>query len=156
MRTSTETVITTTETETYHWLGYAGLVPFVVTALAFIIDGATLWFHLFSSYSLLIMSFMAGSWWGSEIRSGAPRLGWLVLSNIIALAGWAAFAYGMTHDTNPRALVSAFLLVQSINFAALGWLDVSGRSGLKVAGYALFRLRLTIVVVLCHLFLFFA
>ncbi|GAA3967521.1 DUF3429 domain-containing protein [Allohahella marinimesophila] len=156
MKAGTDATGSAADTNTYHWLGYAGLVPFVVPALAFIINGSTLWFHLFSSYSLLIMSFMAGTWWGSEIRSGAPRLGWMVLSNIIALAGWLTFAYGMTHETNPETLAMAFLLVQSGNFIVLGWLDVSGRSGLITGGYALFRLRLTIVVVLCHLFMLFA
>jgi hypothetical protein len=134
----------------HEWLGYAGLVPFIASALAYTLTGATFWFHLFSSYSLLIMSFMAGSWWGSEIRGGRPRRGWLLLSNVIALAGWLAYLLAMNHAADPVLSVSVFLGIQILAFGLLGWLDVTGKSGLKLVNYPVFRLRLTIIVIVCH------
>jgi hypothetical protein len=131
-------------------LGYAGILPFAVSACA-------LWFaqgyphalaqHAFVMYSLVILSFLAGSLWGrvlSELRSqpaswGRPALLCALISNGVAL-----FAVGavLTSQTFRAALLLG------IGYLAFLWYERAAISWM--AWYVRLRWRLTLVVVVLH------
>ncbi|MDB5373053.1 MAG: hypothetical protein JWP04_1695 [Belnapia sp.] len=79
------------------WLGAAGLLPFLLTALA-AWTGPEDWrgiaLFALATYGMVILSFLGGVHWGfalrapeAEARYAAPRLGLGVLPSLI---GWAA------------------------------------------------------------------
>ncbi|RCU52446.1 DUF3429 domain-containing protein [Corallincola holothuriorum] len=97
-------------------LGYAGLIPFFI-AIALILMEQTIWgvegLLLFTSYSAIILSFLAGALWGRVIdRSSVlpikPAI--LIVSNLFALWAWAGMLAG-------RA--DAAIIVLAIGFALL-------------------------------------
>ena len=75
-------------------LGFGGLIPFVAGALGLGLGGqAELQAaNALPVYAAVILSFLAGGRWASElvIRPDAPRSGVLILAITIALAGWIA------------------------------------------------------------------
>ena len=75
-------------------LGFGGLIPFVAGALGLGLGGqAELQAaNALPVYAAVILSFLAGGRWASElvIRSDSPRSGVLILAITIALAGWIA------------------------------------------------------------------
>jgi putative flippase GtrA len=75
-------------------LGFGGLIPFVAGAVGLGLGGqAELQAaNALPVYAAVILSFLAGGRWTSElvIRSDAPRPGVLILAISLALAGWIA------------------------------------------------------------------
>lgn len=75
-------------------LGFGGLIPFVAGAIGLGLGGqAELQAaNALPVYAAVILSFLAGGRWASElvIRSDAPRSGVLLLAVTLALAGWIA------------------------------------------------------------------
>ncbi|WP_158272071.1 DUF3429 domain-containing protein [Marinicauda salina] len=75
-------------------LGFAGLIPFVGGAVGLAIGGpiALQSANALPIYAAVILSFLAGGRWAAEIviRADAPRGGVMLLSVLIALAGWIA------------------------------------------------------------------
>ena len=71
-------------------LGNAGLLPFVLGALgaAFWDDQATLIATALGYYTLAIVSFLAGAWWGIALLKREPVM--LFASNALVIAAWAA------------------------------------------------------------------
>ena len=82
----------------YPYLIYTGAIPFVLCAVSFIND-----LHevpllgsiekILSVYGLIILSFLAGSYWGQQLYINKVVWGIVlaVLSNIIALCLWVGF-----------------------------------------------------------------
>ena len=104
------------------FLGYAGLIPFVVPA--FLVATASPYSEISIAvaqiYAFGIISFLTGSWWGQGLWSG--KTGLLLLSNLYLLT--ALFAFVMADQW--WALTAAILLVSiffsektSSQFAAL-------------------------------------
>lgn len=75
-------------------LGFGGLIPFAAGAIGLGLGGqAELQAaNALPVYAAVILSFLAGGRWSSElvVRSDAPRSGVLILAITIALAGWIA------------------------------------------------------------------
>ncbi len=88
-------------------LGYAGLVPFVATALVVWLarDDDAMWTSAANAYAFAIICFLCGSWWGLALRIDSPRL--LYLSNGYFLI--AFFVFLLVPDW--WALAAAMLLI---------------------------------------------
>ncbi len=125
------------------WLGYAGLVPFVASALALWVAPVRLHgFVLYSllTYSAVILSFMGAIHWGLAMRdedvSSPVQLG---LSVVPPLVGWVALALS--------PMMSFVVLI--IAFGVLYVADTrAARLGLAPSWYPRLRLPLTVIVVL--------
>lgn len=106
---------------------YAGALPFVGCSGAFLLalspDYAfgRSWFELLTTYSLIILTFMAGTLWGHSIALKHAKALFLASSNLIALTAWFGFVY-LTR--------AQFLWLAAILFAFLLCLD----GGLKKYG----------------------
>ncbi len=123
-------------------LGAAGLLPFVVGALA-TLDGGALGRRApgaLLAYAAVILSFMGGVHWGLAMSAARPS--WLRYgaSVVPALLGWAALLAG------GRA---GFVLLAA-SFASLYAYDRGAvRAGEAPAWYPALRWPLTLVVCLC-------
>lgn len=128
------------------WLGYGGLLPFVILAAATLVDGrhALLWSDSLFAYGAVILSFVGAVHWGfamtlSEL-SASQRSQCFVWSVIPALLAWAALLLA------PMG-ASALLVV---GFLAHYWQDRRLASNAKLSAWYLpLRLRLTSIACLC-------
>ncbi len=84
------------------WLGYGGLLPFVIPALALAIDPhhTALWLRVLLGYGAVILSFVGALHWGFAMahpavaaHPGAALYGWSVVPS---LAGWVALLLAPT------------------------------------------------------------
>lgn len=76
-----------------HWLGYAGLIPFVAALLGCLLGGAdrqAYFAHQFVAYGAVILSFVGAVHWGTALATGSMRIMRLALSVLPALLAWAA------------------------------------------------------------------
>ncbi|MEQ7156021.1 DUF3429 domain-containing protein [Brevundimonas aurifodinae] len=73
-------------------LALAGLIPFGGCAAVVAAGGpnADAWLSALIAYGAVILSFLGGTRWGAALSSGAPDPTTLILSNLPALAAWAA------------------------------------------------------------------
>ena len=92
------------------WLGRAGLLPFCLLPLALFgwPQSTALWLDLLANYSLAILCFLPGAWWGMGLirRQTAP----LMVSNALVIAVFMA-----------RSLLSEklFLLAAAVLFVVV-------------------------------------
>ena len=119
------------------WLGRAGLLPFVGLLLALYIDtqNQSLWANALATYTLAIICFLVGAWWGTALIQRNPTT--LLLSNGIVLV---AFFGQVLLSTAGFFLLGAFM------FAAT--LVIERRHALiqtQPRYYARLRLQLTLV-----------
>ena len=70
------------------WLGRAGLLPFIGLLAAVYLDAQNqqLWAEVLSTYTLAIICFLVGSWWGLALIRRSPSA--LLLSNAMVLAAF--------------------------------------------------------------------
>ena len=132
-------------------LGYLGLLPFI-GGLVLMMFKETL-FELFGqqifiTYSAIILSFLSGVLWGAALEGFDNTLGRtaLILSNLFALAAWAALLL------DGYAKLAVALL--AIGFLAVWFAEKHIRINQKAAspeGYQTMRNRLTLGVVAMHL-----
>jgi hypothetical protein len=133
-----QTTSTLGKTPTYAtWLGRAGLLPFVGLLLALYIDtqNQPLWANTLATYTLAIICFLVGAWWGMAVIQRSPIT--LLLSNGIVLA---AFFGQLLLSTAGFFLLGAFLFIATV--------IVERRHGLfkpQPLYYARLRLQLTLV-----------
>lgn len=75
-------------------LGFGGLIPFFAGAFALALGGPAAQFALTALpiYAAVILSFLAGGRWTTEIvlRADAPRSGVLILAILLSLSSWLA------------------------------------------------------------------
>ena len=135
---------------TVAWLGYGGLVPFLVLAPASVLDQnhAAYWSDGLFAYGAIILSFIGALHWGFALSLGATsseaararRDGCFAWSVVPALIAWLALLL-------PPLLASLFLIA---GFIAHYRQD---RRLASVAGLPLWylplRLRLSVVACLC-------
>lgn len=125
-------------------LGYAGLVPFYLSALAVIlaIDTAfaLLALNLLLGYGAVIASFLGAVYWGLALQGSRPAVPLFVRSVLPGLAGW-----GIVVVFSVQILPAWLLIVLSIAlFAALYLQDRRAvRSGLLPGWYGALRGPLT-------------
>ena len=125
-------------------LGYAGLLPFgFFAAGVWVFDDflQSLCYQGFVIYSLVILSFLAGSLWGSAIGvTGAAKLQRLLVSNGIAV--FAALAV-----LTAQLMVAAVLLM--LGHLAVLWYERN--TGDVDNWYGRLRTQLTLLAVAMHL-----
>lgn len=92
------------------WLGRAGLLPFGLLPLALFFWPrlSSLWLELLANYSLAILCFLPGVWWGMGLIRRQPQP--LLVSNALVVA--AFFARSLLGERQ-------FLLVAVVLFLAL-------------------------------------
>ena len=137
-------------------LGYAGLLPFLAAVWAVYAE-LSFWewpaSQFFLSYSVIILSFLAGALWGKakELEESEVSCLLLIGSNGFALTGWLAVLLGK--DYLPAGLavsMTGFILVYMVEHKTQGLL-LQGMG----SAYLKFRLTLTCVVCLAHLLILF-
>ena len=107
-------------------IGPADYYPFVRTALAW--------------WAVIILSFMAGTFWGLAIaRRADPVL--LIGSNAAAIAAWLALLL-LPSAVIPVAISALFALLLLLDWHAV-------RSGIVPLSYLRLRMAITSVVVIC-------
>lgn len=126
------------------WLGYLGLIPFVLVpllgAFGLMEPGQTL--RVFQLYSALILGFMAGVLWPVLYRPKSTNRRALVAVAfpIVSLVGFALMT------------PSHFLVLQAVLFVGLRLFEyLAGVDRQYPAGYPSLRWQLTSIVVLMHL-----
>ncbi|SEI39785.1 Protein of unknown function [Allopseudospirillum japonicum] len=130
-------------------LGYAGILPFVLTLAMF--WGTQLWqvwsLHAFLFYAAIILSFLGGIHWGLALRDSQNPLSpdtlqRLILSMAPSLLAWPALLLDEEQG----------LWVLAIGFVLTWWYERLPASRKRVpAWYLQLRTRLTLVVLACHL-----
>lgn len=140
-------------------LGYAGLLPFVVTALLMV---RATWFgdglqsaalggfyvpYIFIAYSAVILSFMAGTLWSKWATFQNQGLSDLIIvsSNAVALISWIALL--LIYLSSLATLLALGLLVSG--FLSLLYLERFSQD--MDRHYWQLRVNLTIVVTILHL-----
>lgn len=75
---------------TREFLGYAGLIPFIILPVYIGLSSDSLGALLFSSYSAVIASFISGTLWGQALHvSAVNRTALFILSNLLSISPWA-------------------------------------------------------------------
>ncbi len=128
------------------WLGYGGLLPFLVLAPASLVDPhhAKLWSDALFAYGAVILTFVGALHWGFAMTlrdlSASRRTWCFVWSVVPALLAWSAFLFS--------PMLASILLVSG--FLAHYWQDrfLAADSHLP-AWYLPLRFRLTTVACLC-------
>lgn len=126
-------------------LVYAGALPFVGTALLVLLPrllpalDAT---ALFTSYALVILSFLCGVHWGQGLAvQGRAPLNLFVLSNALVVLLWLAHAF---------LSATVFLALVLLELLLLLWIDRRLFSnGLIEPWYYRTRIRITLLVFIC-------
>jgi hypothetical protein len=126
-------------------LGYAGLLPFMLTALGVLVgvEGSE---ALFKLYSVVILAFMAGACWGA-LQSMGEKAASIDLLLSIGTSLWALMIYFIPFE------VAVPLLV--IGYGLLLWLDTDSNVASHYnARYSYLRKVLTGVVISLHVLVF--
>lgn len=131
------------------YLAYSGLTPFVIgLGLHF---WGTVFFgftgpEIFTTYSVVILSFLCGILWGRSLHADENKLLYLIFSNVFALCAWAALL-------NNNVTVSLITLFFSYILVFL----IEMRQPANVdKHYIYMRAMLTVMVSLLHLVMLFS
>ena len=138
-------------------LGYAGLLPFLITAVVMLnavingpgLQGAAVFNlyapYVFISYSAVILSFMAGTLWAKwESGSDSTMTNAAVLfSNVVSLTAWLALL--MIFMSSIMTVFAVTILL--VGFASLLWVE---RLTKTASDYWQMRVNLTSSVMLMH------
>ena len=129
---------------TVAWLGYSGLIPFLVLAPASLLDQhhGAVWSDALYAYGAIILSFVGALHWGLAMSlpelSERQRSAWFAWSVVPALIAWPAVLFS--------SLVAAPLLV--VGFIAHYLQDRRLAGQARLPGWYLpLRLHLTCVAV---------
>ncbi len=109
-------------------LGAAGLIPFLLPALALHFDLSAIspWDRMIrgglAAYAALIASFLGGVRWGVALRAGpeAGRTALFVVSVLPSLVAWIALALPRPHDLSLLIALFLGLAVMDVRLAARG------------------------------------
>lgn len=133
-------------------LGYLGLLPFVLalTATQFVelpweLDPM----QVFTTYSAIILSFMAGVLWGRglPVETGKVTKQVLILSNVFSILAWVALVI------IPASGYGLVLVLLAAGYFGLWVVERTHRATLfpaETATYHVLRIRLTSAVIVFH------
>ncbi|QYK00816.1 DUF3429 domain-containing protein [Shewanella psychrotolerans] len=133
--------------KTYSMLGYAGLLPFIIST-CLILMGQTLFsidpFTLFITYSAIILSFLAGTLWGRESSKvhylNDDKL--LIISNVVSVLAWVTIVINHLY---------ASLIILMLGYVVVYRLDKQQwRDKTLSDEYIQLRTYLTGVALVCH------
>ncbi|GIU45361.1 DUF3429 domain-containing protein [Shewanella marinintestina] len=127
-------------------LGYAGLLPFIITTVMSWAGWVTPWLDpkfAFISYSATILSFLAGTLWGRVLSLYASNnIGnLLILSNLYALLAWFSLLL---------AVPAVGLVTLSFGYFSLLSIEKNCQNLPVDQEYRRMRVRLTSVALLTH------
>ena len=133
--------------KTYSMLGYAGLLPFIIST-GLILMGQTLFsidpFMLFVTYSAIILSFLAGTLWGRESSKvhylNDDKL--LIISNVVSVLAWVTIVINHLY-VSLIILMLGYLVVYRLDKQQ--WRDKTLSDD-----YIQLRTYLTGVALVCH------
>lgn len=130
-------------------LGYLGLAPFVLGALAALLfeDLHQLALRAFLLYSIVILSFMGGVHWGLGLVLGTRQSSRLLISVVPALVGWVTLLVLPVHLAL-AILGGAYIAQWFVDRPILAELPIP-------PWYVDMRPRLAYTVAGCHLFMLF-
>lgn len=96
-------------------LGFAGLIPFVIPAIALSLnfDNSELALRIVDAYAFGIICFLCGSWWGMALHYG--NRGALLLSNVLLLTAFFVYSFGIQWWALTACLLLIGLLVIELN-----------------------------------------
>ncbi|WP_257098630.1 DUF3429 domain-containing protein [Pseudovibrio flavus] len=120
-------------------LAYAGTLPFIFCAGALSMGYTELphvgtLHEILASYTLMILTFMAGTHWGEYIAGNVHNeINLLVTSNVIALGGWILFLLAPPYT---------FFIGCIALFITLLWIEWTLHRH-KLIGFKYFRMRIT-------------
>jgi hypothetical protein len=129
---------------TVAWLGYGGLIPFIVLAPASLLDHhhGIAWSDALYAYGAIILSFVGALHWGLAMSlpglSEGQRSAWFMWSVVPALIAWLAVLFS--------PIIAAPLLVVGFIAHYLQDRRLAGQAALP-PWYLPLRLRLTCVAV---------
>ena len=150
MRGATEAIYMTYTKITYS-LGIVGLTPFIIgvalSLFQYEISGVS-GVVIFTTYSLAILCFLAGSLWGQvlQVPFSSNNRKILMATNLLVVIGWAASL------ASARFLVPG-IIVLGLTFAGIAFLEVKlfKHSAVHQDGaYARLRFALTNLVLAAH------
>jgi hypothetical protein len=129
-------------TSTATWLGWLGLLPFLLGALLVLHpDWDEAGVFVFRTYGAVILSFLGGVRWGAALAEVRGQGTALTIAVLPSLAGWAALLLPPIPG----------LLVLAAGFLAVAVLDTRlPPPGLWPAAYRRLRLRLSVAVLSLH------
>lgn len=96
-------------------LGFAGLIPFVIPAIAltFDFDHSELALRIVDAYAFGIICFLCGSWWGMALHQGNRSA--LALSNVFFLVAFFVYRFDLQWWALTACLLLVGLLVIELN-----------------------------------------
>jgi hypothetical protein len=126
-------------------LTYFGALPFFLAIYIGLTNQSFLdvvGIQWFLTYGLLILSFMAGTWWGQVVNGHVKVKRIALVSNAITLSAWFALLLA-----DPAVV----LIIMALGFVALYLLETVVMSPIKRPDYyRALRLRVTALVVVAH------
>lgn len=72
-------------------LMYMGVIPFLFLLLSMIFMPDSLLPGLFKSWLLVVINFIAGSYWGIMLPSNKTK--YIIISNVISIISWLSFGF---------------------------------------------------------------
>ena len=130
-------------------LGYAGLIPFIaLTVMLYIVPAEELSkvTLAFMTYSACILSFMAGTLWGMNTARELSK-GALIVTNLLTISAWITL--NLSSQLIPLSLLAVGFIVSYFTERPYSLPNLTGSLYLQM------RMRLTTIVVLCHLLFLF-
>ena len=131
------------------WLGFAGLIPFLLAAAIGLLPGAPLYdlsLQALLAYGAVILSFLGGIRWGLAIATteSADLLGPLLLSVAPALLGWIALLVSSHTGLVLLALSFAAMLIADLRLSTAPYWYRSLRLPLSIG--AIFALLIGLLI----------
>ena len=145
--------------QTRDYLGYGGLIPFLALALYIVFyDNSPFTVLVFSSYSAVISSLIAGSLWGQALHIHTiNRAALFVLSNILSLVAWLSVIFILAGHI---ILGVSILLINNIILWLVEkyflWNELEFESLDRLNNYKKLRGHLTFVVAIAHIITIFS
>lgn len=128
-------------------LGYAGLAPFVISAIT-VVFGSEAGGEFFKLYSLLILTFMAGGCWGVE-QANPDQIDEMPIELLIGTFCWGLLAYFLP--------LNVAVLMLMVGFWLLLWTETNPIfTRVYAKSYKRMRNTLTTIVSVLHIIVFIA
>ena len=126
-------------------LGYLGLLPFVLGVLLEfeLVTFGPLWgLKLFAGYSVCILSFLSGAWWGVELKNHFADAVRPLGAILICLLAWVTLLIGSN---------TLSLMLLTGGFAVVLGGDLTFNAKQYSPAYRSLRIQLSAVVIALHL-----
>ena len=130
-------------------LGFLGLLPFIFgLMLEFgVVAFGPLWgLKLFAGYSVAILSFLAGAWWGVELKNNFAHAYRQLGAISVCLLAWATLMIGSNQLS---------LILLALGFVTVLIVDLTANTAHYPSWYRSLRIQLSTIVLALHSLLIF-